>query len=145
MRGFREDEVQGPFLTEKKSGCSPSVESTKESNIFQGHKKLLGTVLGAETVLNIGSHASPCGSTPPVVQHRAAAAFSSSGTLVAKSFPVSKGGSTHRGSCNDNSICGTVDETSPFGFPEFVFNCEPDGSEDVATKASEQDDGEAWS
>ena len=84
--------------------------------------------------MNVGSHASPCGSTPPVVQHRAAAASSSSGTLFAKSFPVSKGGSTPRGSCNDSSICGNVDEASPFGFPEFVLNCEPDGSEDVATR-----------
>ena len=86
------------------------------------------------SVLNIGSHASPCRSTLPVVQHRAAAAPSSSGTLLAKSFPVSKDGSTSRGSCNDNSICGNVDEASPFGFPEFVLNCEPDGSEDVATR-----------
>ena len=37
-------------------------------------------------------------------------------------------------SCNDNSICGNVDEASLFGFPEFVLNCEPDGSEHVATR-----------
>ena len=109
MRGFRKDEVKGPFLKEKKSGCSSSVESTKESNIFQGHKKLLGTVLGAETVLNIGSYASPCGSTPPVVQHRAAAASSlkpeNSGILLKEFFlrlqlgSWSACGSTPRSSC----------------------------------------------
>ena len=42
---MREDEVQGPFLKEKMSGCSSSVESKKESKFFQGHKKLLGPVL----------------------------------------------------------------------------------------------------
>ena len=36
IRGFREDEVQGPFLKEKKSRCSSSVESTKESKFFKG-------------------------------------------------------------------------------------------------------------
>ena len=77
-------------MKEKKSGCSSSVQSTKESDIFQGHKRLLGTVLGAETVLNICSHALPCGSTPPVVQHRAAAASSlkpaNSGILLKEGF-----------------------------------------------------------
>ena len=43
-------------------------------------------------------------------------------------------GSTPRGSCNDISICGNVDEASLFFFAEFVLNCEPDGSEDVATR-----------
>ena len=56
------------------------------------------------------------------------------GTLLKKGFPVSKSGSTPRGSCNDNSICGNVDEASLLGVPEFVFNCEPDGSEGVATR-----------
>ena len=76
------------------SGYSSSVQSTKD--IFQGQKKHLGTVLGAETVLNVRSHALPCGSTPPVVQHRAAAASVGSGYLCAKSF--SKSGSTPRSS-----------------------------------------------
>ena len=30
-RGLREDEVEGPFLKDKRPGCSSSVESTKES------------------------------------------------------------------------------------------------------------------
>ena len=72
--GLREDEVEGPFMKDKRPGCSSSVESAKESKKIQGHKKLLGTVFGAETVSYIGSQASPCGSTPHVVQHRAAAA-----------------------------------------------------------------------
>ena len=43
--------------------------------------------MGTETVLNLGFKASPCGSTPHAVQHRAAVAFSSSksvnsGTLL---------------------------------------------------------------
>ena len=75
-------------MKEKKSGCSSSVQSTND--IFQGQKKLLGTVLGAETVLNVRSHALPCGSTPPVVQHRAAAASflkpTNSRTLLREGF-----------------------------------------------------------
>ena len=82
-------------MKEQMSGCSSSVRSKKETQIFQGCKKLVGTVLGAETVLN-DSHALPCGSTPRSVQHRAAAASVGSGNLSAKSF--SKGGSTPRSS-----------------------------------------------
>ena len=81
---------KGPFLKDKRPGCSSSVESAKESKKLQGHKKLLGPVLGAETVSYIGSQASPCGSTPHVVQHRAAAAPSlkpaSSGILLKEGF-----------------------------------------------------------
>ena len=98
---IREDEVPGPFLKEKMSGCSSSVRSKKETQIFQGCKKLVGTVLGAETVLD-DSHALPCGSTPRAVQHRAAAASVGSGNLSANSF--SKGGSTPRSSSMINSL-----------------------------------------
>ena len=65
MKGVRKNEVEGPFWKKGK----------RLAEFFQGHKKLLGTVLGAETVLNLGFKASPCGSTQHAVQHRAAAAY----------------------------------------------------------------------
>ena len=118
MWGLRSNEVEGPFLkvgSKAKDSevffrdpvlklCSASGSTPLQQSKFEGFGKRLGNF-----------HSLPCaldGSTPQ----------------QAPSF------STPRGSCNDNSICANVDEASPFGLPEFVLNCEPDDSEDVATR-----------
>ena len=130
--GLRSDEVEGHFLkvgSKAKDSevffrdpvlklCSASGSTPLQQSKFEGFGKRLGNF-----------HSLPCaldGSTP---QH--APSFDA---RPDSRNSVSICGSTPRGSCNDNSICGNVDEASPFGFPEFVLNCEPDGSADVATR-----------
>ena len=46
MRGMREDEVEGPFLKEKKPGCSSSVESKKRVKIFSRAQEAFGHSFG---------------------------------------------------------------------------------------------------
>ena len=88
--------------------CSASGSTPLRQSKFEGFGKRLGKFHLLPSALD--------GSTPQ----------------PAPSFEIC--GSTPRGSCNDNSICGNVDGASLFGFPEFVLNSEPDGSEEVATR-----------
>ena len=154
--------LKGPSSKMKDQVALRLLKEQRSQKIFKGTRSFWAQFLVSETVLNLGFQVSPCGSTPHAVQHRTAAAIrswkpasfdyssnhenshavpfhatvasASSGTLLMKGFPVSMGGSTPCGSCNDNSICGNVDEASLLGVPEFVLNCELDGSEGVATK-----------
>ena len=115
------EEGGGPFLNAVK-GKRPSPLAALRL------RKALGGALFNLVLLKDPVHFSSVsdrGSTPPRGQ---------SFDLESVLSSTSNGGSTPRGSCNVTSICSTVEKASLLGVPECVFNCEPDGSDGVATK-----------